>query len=208
MKNLLSIVFLLFTSFIIAQDLDAPTITYVSFAPCITNEPGNFATKFSPTIEVGRQFNDIFTIGLAVGKTNLNRVISVPNSSYNFNTKIGTANKLGDDLYLEVRPNLNVFQVGKFVNTFTTGIGYVFGPTPSLMLEFTSGVEYSYSDSLHINIFYGNYYYSTFAPTPTMNVPSDDNVQGAPEHFSPTFIGVSFVKFLKPSKAKGLVKLN
>ena len=81
MKNLLIIMFLLFISIVTAQNTDAPTITYVSFAPCITNEPGNFGTKFSPTIEVGREFEDVFTLGMAVGKTNMNRQISSANDN-------------------------------------------------------------------------------------------------------------------------------
>lgn len=187
MKKLI-ILLLLVTSSISAQNLNAPTVTYISFSPCITNEIGSFATKFSPTIEIGRQFQDMFTLGLAIGKTNFSRSILHSQSDSD-----DVANKIGDDIYLELRPNLNVFQVGKFVNTFTTGIGYVFGPTPSLMLEFTSGVEYSYSDTIHVNIFYGNYYYSSFDPSPD-----------APYHFSPTFVGFSIVKFFKPVKVKGI----
>ena len=197
MKKLLSFILLLFISIINAQDVEAPTITYVSFSPCITNEPGNFGTKFSPTIEVGREFEDVFTLGIAVGKTNLNRQITSANDNNNYPTVIGTTSKFTDDVYVEVRPNLNVFQVGKFVNTFTTGVGYVFGPTKSLMLEFTSGVEYSYTDTIHLNIFYGNYYYSPFSSAPD-----------APTHFNPTFVGFSVVKFFKPSKSKGLVKVQ
>jgi len=192
MKKLI-ILMLLTTSFITAQNVNAPSVNYISFSPCITNEVGNFATKLSPTIEFGRQFQDMFTLGLAIGKTNLNRQILHSHTDSNYPQVDATANKFSDDIYIEVRPNLNVFQVGNFVNTFTTGIGYVFGPTPSLMLEFTSGIEYSYADTIHFNIFYGNYYYSSFDSSPD-----------APYHFNPTFVGFSVVKFFKPVKSKGI----
>ena len=206
MKKLILLIFMFIAFNMNAQDVTAKPVTYIAVAPCITNESGNFLTKFSPTIEIGRQFEDVFTMGIALGKTNCSRVISVPNSSYNFNTPIGTANKLGDDLYLELRPNLNVFQIGDFVNTFTTGVGYVFGPTPALMFEYTSGIEYSYSDTIHINVFYGNYVYTSFASNPSVIDANGDNVQGTPTHYSPSFIGISIVKFFKPTKLKGLIK--
>jgi len=150
--------------------------TYIAFEPCFTNEIGPFKTKFSPTIEVGRQFNDVFTTGIALGKTNC-------------------VNHTMDDIYLEFRPNLNVFQVGKFTNTLTTGAGYVFGPNTSLMLELTTGIEIMYSSEIHFNVFFGNYYYSGF------------NTNGT-EHYSPTFFGFSIFKFFKPTKSKGLLKLK
>ena len=133
-------------------------------------------TKLSPTIEFGKQFQDVFTLGLAIGKTNC------------------SSNKFTDDLYLEFRPNLNVFQIGRFTNTISPGIGYVSGPIKSIMLEWTSGVEYALNDKVHINVFFGNYYYSSFS--------SDIN---APSHFSPYFWGFSVVKFFKPTKLKSLI---
>jgi hypothetical protein len=178
MKKLILVLLLLVSYTSKAQNLEAAAQTYVSFSPCLTNELGSFRTKLSPTIEVGRQFQDVFTLGLALGKTNC-------------------ANKSLDDIYLEVRPNLNVFQVGKFTNTITPGVGYVFGPIPSLMLEWTSGVEYEFTENIHMNVFFGNYYYSSFN--------SDVN---APSHFSPCFWGFSVVKFFKPTKLKSLIKVK
>ena len=169
------ILLLIFTLNTKSQNLDAPAQNYLSIAPCITNEPGSFGTKLSPTIEFGRQFQDIFTLGLALGKTNF------------------ASKNLADDIYLELRPNLNVFQVGKFTNTISPGIGYVFGPTTSLLLEWTTGVEYALSNKTHINVFFGNYYYSNFS--------SDPN---APAHFSPVFWGFSVVRFFKPTGLKSI----
>jgi len=177
MKKLIFL--LLLSNSIKAQNLDAKPQTYISISPCLTNEVGSFRTKISPTIEVGRQFQDIFTLGLAIGKTNC------------------SSDKFLDDVYLEMRPNLNVFQVGKFTNTISPGIGYVFGPVPSLMLEWTTGVEYALSDKTHINVFFGNYYYSSF--NPDVNTTS---------HYSPVFWGFSFVRFLKPTTLKSLIRIK
>lgn len=174
-KRILVILILCYSTHINAQSSDSIE-TYISFAPCITNELGNFKTKFSPTLEIGRQYYDVFTLGLAVGKTNM-------------------LGKTFDDAYLEFRPNLNVFQVGRFTNTITPGIGYVFGPNPALLIEWTSGVEYAYTSKIHFNVFFGNYYYSGF----------DTN---ATQHFSPTFFGFSIVKFFKPVKNKGIFNLK
>jgi len=63
-------------------------------------------------------------------------------------------------MYLELRPNLNIFQQGKIPNTFTAGIGYVFGAKEDLMTELTSGIEYSFNEKLHFNIIFGQYFYS------------------------------------------------
>jgi hypothetical protein len=174
---ILAIVAMLFSKAMIGQ-VDSSQ-TYISFAPCVTNEIGPFTTKFSPTFEIGKQFDGVLTTGLAIGKTNM------------------SSPKIMDDIYLEFRPNLNVFQVGKFTNTITPGVGYVFGPNTSLILEWSSGIEYAWSDLIHINVFFGNYYYSGFS--------TDTN---AYQHYSPTFFGFSIVKFFEPVKMKGLLKLK
>lgn len=122
-------------------------------------------------IEVGRQW-DVFSMGLAVGKTTLGRMSGRDTSTY-----------------LEVRPNLNIFQQGKFTNTFTAGVGYVFNAEESLMTELTSGIEYSCSDNLHINAVFGQYFYSGLV--------SSSNV---------TFFGVSFAWFFSKSKHGSLIK--
>ena len=63
-------------------------------------------------------------------------------------------------MYFELRPNLNVFQQGKFTNTLTLGIGYIFNAQQSMMTELTSGIEYAYNSKWHFNITFGQYYYS------------------------------------------------
>ena len=75
--------------------------TYISFAPALTNTAGTISEKSNIALEVGRQW-EVFSLGLALGKTTLSRVTGRDTSNY-----------------LEVRPNLNIFQVGKFTNTFT-----------------------------------------------------------------------------------------
>ena len=90
--------------------------------------------------------------------------------------------------YLEIRPNLNVFQVGKFTNTLTPGIGCIFNSHENFMTELTSGIEYAYNPWFHLNIYFGTYYYS--------GVYSASNV---------TFFGLSIMYFLKPYTPKGLL---
>lgn len=172
-----------------AQNLKSESVTYISFAPCVTNEIGTIGTKFSPTFEIGRQFHNIFTIGLSVGKTSC-----VPSRVYG-TTLTGNVIESPSSYYLELRPNLNVYQIGKFTNTITPGIGYVFGPGPALMLETTMGIEYEYTEKLHFNIFFGNYYYSSLSPDPNNNL----------VHFSPTFWGFSIVKFFRKTKTSALI---
>jgi len=172
MNKIFTITFIFLSTFLSAQNLDAEPQNYLSFEPGFTSTYGGLSDKFSPTIEFGRQWQDVFTMGLALGKTT-------------------SSNRLLDDVYLEIRPNLNVFQVGKFVNTFTPGIGYVFGPNSNLMLEFTSGIEYSYSDKIHFNVSYGSYTYS--GKSAELSRPSTN------------FVAFSIVRFFKPTKTKGLI---
>jgi len=116
--------------------------TYISIAPSLTNTAGTLADKSNLSLEVGRQW-DVFSMGFDIGKTTLSPVGAKDTSTY-----------------LEIRPNLNIFQEGKFTNTFTAGIGYIFGANESLLTEVTYGIEYAYTDRLHFNVDFGNYYYS------------------------------------------------
>ena len=179
-KILLLICLISLASGLKAQDTTKKTAaqTYVSVAPNITNTIGNFSAKFSPIFEIGRQWG-VFSLGFDIGRTN--------------SSPVRRRDKGGDTtLFMEFRPNLNIFQVGKFTNTFTPGIGYVPG-CKSLMLEFTSGIEYSYTETFHINMFFGQYYYS-----------------GLTSSRSVAFVGISFVKYFskyKPSSVLNCVKL-
>jgi hypothetical protein len=116
--------------------------TYISLAPSLTNTAGTIAGKSNIAIELGRQW-DVFSMGLDIGKTSMEKIHGPDTTGY-----------------LEIRPNLNVFQQGKFTNTFTAGIGYIFNARENLMTELTSGIEYAHNDKLHINIFFGQYFYS------------------------------------------------
>lgn len=143
--------------------------TYISLAPSVTNSEGTFAEKSNLSLEVGRQW-DVFSLGLDVGKTSLGKVVGKDTTGY-----------------LELRPNLNIFQQGKFTNTFTPGIGYIFNAKQDLVTELTSGIEYSYNASLHLNVYFGQYYYSgRYASSTT------------------TFFGVSIMYYFKPSAARSL----
>jgi len=145
--------------------------TYISLAPSLTNSAGTLAEKANFAVEVGRQW-DVFSLGLDIGKTNMAPV----------NGRDTTA-------YLELRPNLNIFQQGKFTNTFTAGIGFIFNAKENLMTELTSGIEYAYSPTIHFNVFFGQYYYSGRV--------SASNV---------TFFGFSGMLYLTPSHSRPLVR--
>lgn len=144
--------------------------TYVSFAPALTNDAGTIAQKANVGIEVGKQWN-VFSLGLVLGKTSLERQASRDSTTY-----------------LEIHPNLNVFQQGKFTNTITAGIGYIFNAKQCMMTEFTSGIEYSVNPQFHINISFGQYYYS-----------------GRFGSSSSTFWGLSGMYYFLPANPKSLI---
>ncbi len=144
--------------------------TYISLAPCLTNSPGTLPEKSNFAFEFGRQW-DVFSLGLDVGKTSLGKVAGRDTTAY-----------------LEIRPNLNIFQQGKWTNTFTAGIGYIFNSKQDLMTELTSGIEYAYSGKLHLNVYFGQYFYS-----------------GRTDASNTTFFGISVMWYFKPANAKSLI---
>jgi len=144
--------------------------TYISLAPSLSNNAGTLGEKANFAFEVGRQW-DVFSLGIDYGRTTLGQIRGKD-----------TAN------YLELRPNLNIFQQGKFTNTFTAGIGYIFNSEQSLMTELTSGIEYAYNEKLHINVYFGQYYYS-----------------GRTAASTETFFGVSAMWYFAPSHAQPLI---
>lgn len=145
--------------------------TYISLAPSLTNSAGTLSEKANASIEIGRQW-DVFSLGIDVGKTSL-------------------AETLGRDttLYVELRPNLNVFQQGKFTNTFTAGIGYVFNSKLDLMTELTSGIEYAFNERVHFNVYFGQYFYS-----------------GRVDASDVTFFGASAMFYFLPSHHHSFIK--
>jgi hypothetical protein len=144
--------------------------TYISLAPSLSNNAGSFGEKANFAFEVGRQW-DVFSLGLDYGRINL-------------------AKMHGKDTvnYVEIRPNLNIFQQGRFTNTFTAGIGYIFNSQQSLMTELTSGIEYTCNDQVHINVYFGQYYYS-----------------GRTAASTETFFGISAVWYFAPTNPKSLI---
>lgn len=167
MKKLLFLVALIFTT----CHTDAQT--YVSFIPSVTNSAGTLGEKSNFSFEVGRQW-DVFSLGADIGKTSLGKVVGKDTS-----------------VYLEVRPNLNIFQAGKFTNTLTPGIGIIFNSKENLVTELTSGIEYAYSTHLHFNIIFGTFYYS--GRTSASNV---------------TFFGVSLAYYFKAYNTTSLLQMN
>lgn len=163
-KLLLSVLFVISVSISFSQ-------TYISLAPCLTNSAGTLSEKSNMAIEVGRQW-DVFSVGIDLGKTSLGKIKGRDTTAY-----------------IELRPNLNVFQQGKFTNTFTAGIGYIFHSKQDLMTELTSGIEYAYNPKLHFNVFFGQYFYS-----------------GRVDASDVTFFGLSAMLYFAPSKAHSLIK--
>ncbi len=145
--------------------------TYLSIAPSLTNSPGTTAGKSNIAVELGRQ-RDVFSLGLDVGKTTMGKMSGRDTS-----------------VYLELRPNLNVFQQGRFTNTFTAGIGGIFHAKEDFMTELTSGIEYAYTNKVHFNVFFGQYFYS-----------------GKYSASDVTFFGISAMFYFAASSAGPLIK--
>jgi len=135
MKKLLTIILVLVSISCYSQP-------YVSFSPSLFTNAGNLKQRFSPTIEVGKQW-DAFSLGFDVGRLNVTKQKSI-DTTY----------------YFEVRPNLNVFQQGLFTNTLTIGVGYIFNASENIMTELTTGIEYTPNKRWSYNIFVGTYYNS------------------------------------------------
>ena len=138
---------------------------YTSIMPAFYTNAGNNGDRFTFAAEFGKQW-DVFSVGLDIGKTNMN-----------------TQHAVDTTWYSEVRTNLNVFQQNKFTNTLTLGLGYVFNAQQNIMIETTTGVEYTVNKDLHMNIFFGTYYFSG------KNSASNNN-----------FFGMSVVRFFNKSK--------
>jgi hypothetical protein len=144
--------------------------TYLSFAPGIYNTGGTLRQKITADVELGRQW-DVFSLGVDIGKTNLGRTEGRDTTAY-----------------MELRPNLNVFQQGIFTNTFTAGIGFVFNAKQNLMTEFTSGIEITPGKRMSYNIYFGQYYFS-----------------GRDGMNSVTFFGLSAAFYFKQIRTTGLL---
>jgi len=135
MKKIITLILLLIT-------INSFSQKYISFTPSLYTNAGSFDDRFSPTFEVGKQWKS-FSLGLDLGKLNT------------------TPQKCKDTtFYLELRPNLNVFQQDNFTNTLTIGLGYVINSTQPLMNELTTGIEYTPSKRYSYNIYIGTYYFS------------------------------------------------
>jgi hypothetical protein len=143
--------------------------TYISLVPSLTNTPGTIPEKANVSFELGRQW-DVFSLGLDFGKTSMGAVKGRDTAAY-----------------FELRPNLNVFQQGKFTNTFTAGIGYIFHAQENLITELTSGIEYAYSPVIHFNVFFGQFFYS-----------------GKTSASDATFFGLSAMFYFTPTHPKPL----
>ena len=140
---------------------------YTSIMPAFYTNAGDNGDRFTFAAEFGKQW-DVFSVGLDIGKTNMN-----------------TQHAKDTTWYSEIRTNLNVFQQNKFTNTLTMGLGYVFNAHQNIMIETTTGVEYSVNNDFHLNIFFGTYFFSG------KNSASNNN-----------FFGMSAVRFFHKKKHK------
>jgi hypothetical protein len=161
-KNSLFVTAILFTTLAVKAQQ-----TYISVSNTFYTNTGTLAQKSSPAIEVGRQYGPI-SVGIDVGKVNCSR----------------TADK-DTTLYVELRPNLNVFQQGKFTNTLTIGLGIVPFATQSMLGELSYGIEIAASQEYHANINFGQYYFS-----------------GTQSSTSLTYFGVSIIRYFPKFKKK------
>lgn len=128
------------------------SLTYIEFSLNNLSTTGPILKNISPTVEIGKQW-DVFSLGFVIGTIQGNP-------------------------FIEARPNLNVFQQGKFTNTLTPGIGIRYNSVQPILMEFTSGIEYSYSKSIHYNINFGQWFFN-----------------GKNQSSNSVFIGFSFTKF-------------
>ena len=132
--------------------------TYISITPAFyTTGTGGGSVPQTSTgqrttigIEIGKQW-DVISLGIDLGKTTLEK--NAGNGDINGVIPTGK-------WYIKLRPNLNVFQQGKFTNTLTIGIGYVFGSKQRMLNEFTTGIEYDPNPNFAYNINYGTYYFT------------------------------------------------
>ena len=183
MKTIYSILIAMLISLVACCQSDTskknPSISYVEIYESVTNTSGSIAGKSNLSIEFGKQW-DVFSMGVDMGKTTLDK----------FRSSSSDPHGVDNSVYFEIRPNLNVFQQGKFTNTVTVGIGYIINAKENLLTEFTSGIEYAYNDKVHFNLTFGQFYYS-----------------GIRTSSSVTFFGTSVSYYFAPYfKSSGMIK--
>ena len=161
---------ILLSLFLLSVFIMSDAQTYISLAPSISNQAGNWADKLNLGLEVGRQW-DVFSVGIVIAKNSLQKAVGRDTTTF-----------------FELRPNLNVFQQGKFTNTFTAGIGYILNAQENLLTELTYGIEYAHSPQIHFNVYFGQYYYS-----------------GRYSDSNSSFFGLSCMYYFSPSKSKPLI---
>lgn len=147
----------------------AQGVFYVSPMVGLYTGSGTLAQRTTSDIEIGMQW-DVFSLGLDIGKNHL-----------------GQESGKDTTTYFEIRPNLNVFQQGKFTNTLTIGLGYIVGAKQNILTEFTTGIEYTPNQRFSYNVFFGTYYYS-----------------GRYSSSQNNFFGLSAMYYFKSKKSKSL----
>jgi len=153
---------LIFTLLFVFSAIYTKAQYYISIMPSTYLSSGGYSSRLTADVEFGKQWGD-FSMGIELGKTNFTKVKEKDTTTY-----------------LEWRPNLNVFHQGRFTNTLTIGIGYVFNAGQNLLTECSSGIEYSINEHYHYNLYFGTYYFAGEETSSNLN-----------------FVGMSIIYYLK-----------
>ena len=144
---------------------------------------GSLGQRSTFDMEFGYQW-EVFSVGLDFGKTTLSK--NLPYLDDGNGGKIYSTTPQGK-YYTEIRPNLNIFQQGKWTNTMTIGLGYIYGANENVLMEYSSGIQYTPKEIWSYNLYFGTYYFS-----------------GRYSSSSSNFVGISVMYYIKPGKRTGI----
>lgn len=130
MKKLMLILALVAATVVNAQNF------YLSPSVSVFNGTGTFSEKAMPTLEIGRTFEDVFSAGVAVGRTSFHE---------------------SGKYYVEFRPTLTVFSKGAFSASGTLGAGYIFDSPQNFLTEYCGTMSVKLSKLTSLSIFAGGY---------------------------------------------------
>ncbi len=103
------------------------------------NTTGGFNKRLSPSFEFGKTYG-IFDLGLASGR--LNTFKSGADST----------------MFIELRPTINIFSMGRFSEALCLGAGYVIKAKQGLMTEICNSLNFNITEIWSISILQGYYF--------------------------------------------------
>jgi hypothetical protein len=109
---------------------------YISPSVSFYNGAGNFDQKGMATVEVGKTFEDVLSVGVAVGKTD-----------FTSNSKV----------YTEARFTVNAITKGKISILGTLGAGYIFDSETNFLTEYGISGSYAVTKGWGVSLFTGKY---------------------------------------------------